>query len=74
VSEIVEDGLTGFIVEDETSAVGAVKRLSELDRRKIRLRFEERFTARRMAMDYLSAYRGLMQTATPRLKVIRNAE
>jgi len=74
VPEIVEDGLTGFIVEDETSAVGEVKRLSELDRRKIRMRFEERFTARRMAMDYLAAYRGLMQTTTPRLKVIRNVE
>ncbi|MDB5532603.1 MAG: glycosyltransferase [Hyphomicrobiales bacterium] len=74
VPEIVEDGLTGFIVEDETSAVGAVKRLSELDRRNIRTRFEQRFTARRMAMDYLSAYRGLMQTATPRLKVIGRAE
>jgi len=74
VPEIVEDGRTGFIVEDETSAVGAVKRLSELDRRKIRLRFEERFTARRMAMDYLSAYRSLMQTPAPRLKVVRNAE
>jgi glycosyltransferase involved in cell wall biosynthesis len=74
VPEIVEDGLTGFIVEDETSAVGAVKQLSELDRRTIRGRFEQRFTARRMAMDYLAAYRGLMQTATPKLKIIGTAE
>jgi glycosyltransferase involved in cell wall biosynthesis len=74
VPEIVEDGLTGFIVEDETSAVGAVKRLSELDRRTIRERFEQRFTARRMAIDYLAAYRGLMKTGTPKLKIIGTAE
>src|SRR5207237_4132955 len=45
VPEIIEDGLTGFIVEDETSAVGAVYRLAALSREAIRRRFEERFTA-----------------------------
>ena len=74
VPEIVDEGVTGFIVEDETSAVGAVKRLSDLDRRSVRARFEERFTARRMAMDYLSAYRDLTKKATPRLKVIGSKE
>ena len=74
VPEIVEDGASGFIVEDETSAVGAVKRLSELDRRKVRARFEARFTARRMATDYLSAYRDLMQTETQGLKLISAAK
>ena len=39
VAEIVEDGLTGFIVEDETSAVADVERLSALDRSTIRQRF-----------------------------------
>src|ERR1700716_3777946 len=52
VPEVVDDGLTGFVVEDELSAIGAVDRLSKLPRRKIRKRFEERFTARRMAQDY----------------------
>jgi glycosyltransferase involved in cell wall biosynthesis len=74
VPEIVEDGLTGFIVEDETSAVGAVNRLSQLDRGKVRARFEERFTARRMAMDYLSAYRSLMKVGAPRLELLTAAE
>src|ERR1700745_2533998 len=50
--EIIEDGLTGFVVEDETSAVAAVSRLAGLDRAAIRKRFETRFTARRMALDY----------------------
>jgi glycosyltransferase involved in cell wall biosynthesis len=70
VPEIVDDGLTGFIVEDETSAVGAVNRLSELNRAKIRERFEARFTSRRMALDYLSAYRSLSTSIEPRVKLV----
>jgi glycosyltransferase involved in cell wall biosynthesis len=74
VPEVIEDGLTGFIVEDETSAVGAVGRLASLSRRAIRERFETRFTARRMALDYLNAYRDLMEAATPRIKLVASAE
>jgi glycosyltransferase involved in cell wall biosynthesis len=58
--EIVENGLTGFIVEDVTSAVNAVKEAIGLPRERIRERFEQRFTSRRMAKDYLEAYRGLI--------------
>jgi glycosyltransferase involved in cell wall biosynthesis len=74
VPEILEDGLTGFIVEDETSAVGAVGRLPALSRQAIRKRFETRFTARRMALDYLNAYRDLMDAAEPRIKLVASAE
>jgi glycosyltransferase involved in cell wall biosynthesis len=70
VPEVVEDGVTGFIVEDEAGAIGAVDRLSHLSRRAIRKRFEERFTARRMATDYLAVYRELMGQATPKLRVV----
>jgi glycosyltransferase involved in cell wall biosynthesis len=70
VPEIVEDGLTGFIVEDEIGAVGAVDRLASLPRDRIRERFEERFTARRMAQDYLSVYRSLVDGATSRLRLV----
>ena len=59
VPEIIEDGRTGFIVEDETAAVAAVARLDQLPRAGVRAGFEARFTARRMAMDYLSVYRRL---------------
>jgi glycosyltransferase involved in cell wall biosynthesis len=66
--EIVEDGLTGFVVEDVTSAAAAVKEAARLPRDRIRRRFEERFTARRMAHDYLAAYRRLSTAnRTPRL-------
>ncbi|HLX14055.1 MAG TPA: glycosyltransferase family 4 protein [Bradyrhizobium sp.] len=74
VPEIVEEGVTGFIVEDEISAVSAVGRLAQLDRGAIRKRFEMRFTARRMALDYLAAYRGLMQASEPRIKLVSSAE
>jgi len=70
VPEVVDDGMTGFIVEDEQSAIGAVYRLSELSRAKVRKQFEERFTARRMAQDYLAVYRGLMEADVPRLKLV----
>jgi len=59
VPELIEDGVTGFVVEDEMSAVVALRHVSRLSRTVIRQRFEERFTARRMARDYLEIYRGL---------------
>jgi len=74
VPEIIDEGLTGFIVEDETSAVGVVGRLAGLNRDAIRKQFEKRFTARRMAHDYLAAYRGLMKAAEPRIKLVSSAE
>ncbi len=70
VPEVVEDGVTGFIVEDETSAISAVRRLSQLSRSRIRQRFEERFTARRMAHDYLDVYGGLIKAAAPRPRLV----
>jgi len=74
VTEIIDDGVTGFIVEDETSAVADVDRLSQLNRDAIRKQFETRFTARRMALDYLAAYRSLMEAAEPRIKLVSSAE
>ena len=74
VPEIIDAGLTGFVVEDETSAVAVVDRLATLARAAIRKQFEVRFTARRMALDYLAAYRGLMEEAEPRIKLVSSAE
>jgi glycosyltransferase involved in cell wall biosynthesis len=74
VPEIVEDGVTGFIVEDEISAVSSVDRLASLNRANIRKEFETRFTARRMALDYLDAYRDLIEAATPKIKLVSSAE
>ncbi|MBP0614422.1 glycosyltransferase family 4 protein [Jiella mangrovi] len=60
VPEVVEEGVTGFVVETEDQAAAALAKVGDLDRRTIRQRFEERFTARRMAEDYLALYRKLL--------------
>ncbi len=64
VPEVVEDGVTGFIVDNEDAAAQAVARAATLDRARIRARFEARFTARRMAEDYVALYERLL-TAEP---------
>lgn len=70
VPEIVEDGVTGFIVKSEDEAVAAIERLPSLSREKVRRRFEERFTASRMAKDYLKHYRALIARETPPLRLV----
>ncbi|WP_367171526.1 glycosyltransferase family 4 protein [uncultured Aureimonas sp.] len=60
VREIVDEGVTGFVVSSEAEAVEAVEKARTLDRAGVRRRFEERFTARRMAADYLALYRKLL--------------
>jgi glycosyltransferase involved in cell wall biosynthesis len=56
VPEVIEDGVTGVIVDSIDEAVEALERLDELDRAKVRTSFEQRFTADRMARDYLEIY------------------
>jgi hypothetical protein len=58
--EIIDDGVTGFIVDSNDEAVAAVSWATALDRRAIRRRFEERFSAERMAHDYLELYNELL--------------
>jgi glycosyltransferase involved in cell wall biosynthesis len=70
VPEIIDEGVTGFIVEDINGAIGAVDRLDQLSREKIRRHFVQRFTARRMAQDYLSVYRSLAERFTPHLRLV----
>src|SRR5512132_658119 len=65
IPEVVEDGVTGFIVSDETEAVAAIKRVGNLERRAIRDRFEKRFSVQRMVEDYVDIY----QTA-PRPRIV----
>jgi glycosyltransferase involved in cell wall biosynthesis len=60
VPEVIKDGLSGFIVDGVDQAVAAVRRVADLDRARIRAEFERRFTAERMARDYLEIYRELV--------------
>ena len=60
VPEVIEEGVTGFIVPDVDGAVRAVKRVGEIDRSKCRAHFEQFFDAERMAHDYLNIYQQLI--------------
>ena len=67
VPEVVDDGLTGFVVDNDAEALRAIECLHQLDRRKVRQGFERRFTARRMAKDYLRCYELLVGACEPAL-------
>ena len=56
VSEVIEEGRTGFIVKEVEGATEAVRRVPELSREHCREVFEKRFTAARMASNYLQVY------------------
>jgi glycosyltransferase involved in cell wall biosynthesis len=61
VDEIIDPGVTGLVVETLDEAIGALPQVLALDRRAVRRRFEERFSATRMAKDYLQVYRSLLK-------------
>ncbi len=65
VREIIDEGVTGFVVDGIDGAVPAVVRALELDRARIRARFEERFSVERMAQNYLTFYQSLRPRFTP---------
>jgi len=59
VPEVIDDGITGYVVKDVNDAIGAVKTIDRLDRGVVRAVFEKRFAVERMAKDYLEIYRNL---------------
>jgi glycosyltransferase involved in cell wall biosynthesis len=63
VPEILEDGVTGFVVHDLDEAVAATRQVERLDRAACRSSFERRFTAFRMASDYVRLYEQLLGRA-----------
>jgi len=62
VPEIVEDGLTGAVVETIEEAITALPSVIALDRKKVRQRFVQRFSAARMARRYVDVYRSLLKS------------
>lgn len=60
VPEIVDHGVTGYVVNSIDEAVAAVKHIGRLERSQVRARFEERFTSMRMARDYVEVYESLV--------------
>lgn len=65
IPEVVEDGVTGFVVENVDDAVDAIARIGILDRRVCRQEFERRFDVARMAREYVGIYEKLLKR-TPR--------
>jgi glycosyltransferase involved in cell wall biosynthesis len=63
VPELVEEGVTGYIVDDIDGALQALRKIPAFDRQRCRRVFEERFTASRMAQDYLNVYRRVMKAS-----------
>ncbi|MXP65151.1 glycosyltransferase family 4 protein [Roseomonas sp. M0104] len=63
VAEVIDEGVTGFAVDSMAEAIAAVARLKALPRAAVRARFNERFTGRRMAEDYVAIYERLAREA-----------
>jgi glycosyltransferase involved in cell wall biosynthesis len=61
VPEVVDNGVTGMIVDDVEEAIAALPRVLTLDRRAVRRRFEERFSSARMAQNYLKVYDSILK-------------
>ena len=60
VREVIDQGVTGRVVTTFEEAVAALPQVLKLDRRKVRRRFERRFSAKRMANDYVRVYQSLL--------------
>jgi glycosyltransferase involved in cell wall biosynthesis len=65
VPEIIDEGVTGFIVNSEEEAVTALQRVTTLNRAKCRATFDRRFTSCRMAKNYLTIYESLADHHLP---------
>ena len=74
IPEIIDDGITGFVCESLAEMAEAVERLPLIDRRRCRSAFEERFTADRMARDYVALYERIIEESTiqtaPKIRAI----
>jgi hypothetical protein len=62
---VIDDGVTGFVVNSMENAAAAIRRVSSLSRLQVRSRFLERFTAKRMAADYCDVYERLLSIGAP---------
>lgn len=74
VPEVVQDGKTGYIVDNEDAAVAAVEKVHGLDRRACRAAFEERFTVERMARDYAHVFQLVRQRQRSRPAVTKGVK
>jgi len=64
IPEVIDDGVTGTLVDSEEEAIATLPGILTYDRHAVRRRFEERFTSARMAKDYVSTYCKLLRART----------
>jgi glycosyltransferase involved in cell wall biosynthesis len=67
VKEVIDEGMTGYIVESIEDAVARLGEIDQLSREKVRQRFESRFSSRRMALDYVRVYEQLARKPKARI-------
>ena len=72
VPEIIDHGLTGIVVDGMDTAAAALPQVLSLDRRKVRARFEERFSAARMSRDYVKLYQSMLEREDVTLPAVRS--
>jgi glycosyltransferase involved in cell wall biosynthesis len=65
VPEVMQEGLTGFIVDNMDQAVAAVKKIDTVERTACRNVFEKRFTATKMAEHYIEIYQSMTAPVDP---------
>jgi glycosyltransferase involved in cell wall biosynthesis len=64
VPEVIDEGATGFLVDSVDDALMALPRALALDRKRLRFRFEQRFSVERMARNYVAFYEDVLSSAT----------
>jgi glycosyltransferase involved in cell wall biosynthesis len=74
IPEVVDEGVTGMIVDHVEAAVSAVNQLRHISRKECRARFEKRFSAKRMALDYVKVYESILRESEGREAVERTVE
>jgi len=74
VSEVLEHGVSGYIVRNQDEAIDAARRVGAIDRSRCRRTFEERFTAKHMASRYLEVYRELVRSPAPPMARVRSRD
>ena len=70
VEEVLEDGVTGFIVDTLDEAIAATRRIGAIDRQACRGAFERRFTARRMAREHVTRFTQLIEAGAGRAAMV----
>jgi glycosyltransferase involved in cell wall biosynthesis len=71
-AEVIDDGVSGYLVEDVPQAIAAVRRIPELDRVRVRQTFERRFDIARVASEYVQVYQTLVDAQAHRREPRRN--